>query len=377
VQAEFAADYLRCPRCRRERTLTLTASESDEREVREGVLACSACGAEFAVRRGVAQLMVDPPEHVVREAEGLARFAEWMRAQGWDRTAVRALPDRDEGYWYVQGRSMHQLLNSVGFLPGQTLLDVGSNTCWATNQFARIGLRAIALDISTADLQGLYTSDYFLEDGTSYFERVLGSMHDMPLASGSLDYVYCCEVLHHNDPDGLRRTFEEAFRVLKPGGWLLVVNETLKTLRDRQGVNVEAVEQFEGYEHAYWASRYRWEAVRAGFLTKTIEPHYHPFFGDRHLELRQGTPPLRALAAGVAFGLRFSSLARHLYLLWLRHISGGVMFGMVGIKPPGRTSTASYRLPARILSSIAEGLARKRATRRSPAAARRREPGRP
>ena len=59
-------------------------------------------------------------------------------------------------------------------------------------------------------MQGLYTADYFIEDGTSYFERVLGSMNDMPIASNSLDYVYCCEVLHHNDSDGLRRTFEEA-----------------------------------------------------------------------------------------------------------------------------------------------------------------------
>ena len=44
--------------------------------------------------------MVDPPDHVLREAEGLTRFAEWMKAQGWDREAVKRLPDRDEGYWW-------------------------------------------------------------------------------------------------------------------------------------------------------------------------------------------------------------------------------------------------------------------------------------
>jgi SAM-dependent methyltransferase len=79
-------------------------------------------------------------------------------------------------------------------------------------------LRVVALDISLWEMQGLYTSDYFIDGGTSYFERVLGSMNDMPLASESLDYVFACEVLHHNDAEGLRRTFEEAFRVLKPGG---------------------------------------------------------------------------------------------------------------------------------------------------------------
>jgi len=83
--------------------------------------------------------------------------------------------------------------------------------------------------------------------------------------------VYCCQVLHHNDLAGLRRTFAEIFRVLRPGGRLLVVNETLKTLRDRHGVHDEGVEQYEGYEHAHWALRYRWEAARAGFLTEVTE----------------------------------------------------------------------------------------------------------
>ena len=86
-----------------------------------------------------------------------------------------------------------------------------------SNFFAVRGLNVVALDIATSELQGLYTADYFIDDGSSYFERVLGSMDDMPIASGSLDYVYCCEVLHHNDNETLRRTFEEASACCKPG----------------------------------------------------------------------------------------------------------------------------------------------------------------
>jgi hypothetical protein len=166
-----------------------------------------------------------------------------------------------------------------------------------------------------------------------FFERVLGSMDAIPLASSSVDYVYCCEVLHHNDADGLRRTFAEIFRVLRPGGRLLMVNETLKTLRDPSGVNVEGVEQFQGYEHAHWAVRYRWEALRAGFLAEVTEPHYRSFFGDAELLTDPATPRLKALVERLGFSLRSLGAARRIYLGWLNNVSGGVSMNIVATKP--------------------------------------------
>jgi SAM-dependent methyltransferase/uncharacterized protein YbaR (Trm112 family) len=336
----FAPEFLRCPNCRRERTLALHAGETDAREVRDGVLRCSACGAEFAVHGGVGQLMTDPPEHVAREAAGLGRFAEYMKADGWDRDTIRRLPAIDDGYWYVQGTSIKQLWDTIGFRPGQWLLDIGSNTCWASNWFAVRGLQVIALDISLWEMQGLYTADYFIDDGLSYFERVLGSMNDMPIASGSLDYVYACEVLHHNDSAGLRRTFEEAYRILKPGGKLLVVNETLKTLQDPVGVHPEAVAQFEGYEHAHWAAQYRWEAGRAGFSTRLLEPSYHWFF--RHPPGPR-KPPVRDWSGRLQHELQSHPLGRRAALAWVNHVRGGASFGMIATKSsrPGMVGTAA------------------------------------
>ena len=122
------------------------------------------------MHRGVPELLYEPPQHILTEAAGLERFAEQMRAgrAGTARRVLR-LPDLEHGYWYVQARSIHQLLTTVPFLAGQSILDVGSNTCWAANHFAERGLRAIALDIATVELQGLYTADWFIDDG----QRVL------------------------------------------------------------------------------------------------------------------------------------------------------------------------------------------------------------
>ncbi len=333
MKAEFAG-RLRCPACRRDSTLELTCDEADEHEVREGLLRCRACASEFAVQRGVAELLHEPPAHIAAEAAGLERFAAQMRAEGWNREMVRRLPDVEHGYWYVQARSMHQLLTTIPFQPGESILDVGSNTCWAANHFAEHGLNAIALDIATAELQGLYTAEYFIDDGHVFFERILGSMDAIPLASSSLDYVYCCEVLHHNDAASLRRTFAEVFRVLRPGGRLLMVNETLKTLRDPNGVHVEAVAQFEGYEHAHWALRYRWEATRAGFFTDVTEPHYRPFFGDPTPSLMgEQSPLIGPLVHGLARALHANSLVRRAYLSWLNQVRGTVSMNMIATKP--------------------------------------------
>jgi SAM-dependent methyltransferase/uncharacterized protein YbaR (Trm112 family) len=332
VKESFPGAYLRCPACRAERTLALEARESNPTEVREGTLTCRDCGRSFPLHRGVAELMIDAPEHVRREAAGLERFAEHMRNSDWDRERILALPDIQDGYWFVQLHSFEQVCSIVRPAPGQSLLDVGSNTCWATNRFAQAGLHAIALDISTAEMQGLYTADWFLEEG-AYFERILGTMNDMPIASSSLDYVFCCEVLHHNDPEGLRRTFGEAYRVLRPGGRLLVVNETLRTLKDPSGVHVDAVQEFDGYEHAHWALQYWLGARRAGFRTQLLEPVYHWFFDRPRTYFPPGTPRWEILRGHIHNARRRSRLGRSAQLAWLNLVEGGVSFSMIATKP--------------------------------------------
>ena len=66
-----ALELIRCPACRAERTLNLTVESENEREVREGSVTCSACGESRPIREGIVDLMVDPPDFVRREAEGL------------------------------------------------------------------------------------------------------------------------------------------------------------------------------------------------------------------------------------------------------------------------------------------------------------------
>ena len=256
---------LRCPRCRAERGLALTAHDLDACEVRGGELRCERCDSAFAVAGGIADLLENPPDFVAREIAGLERFAEYMRADGWDRERILALPNVDLGYWHAQYRALQHVLATAEFKPGQRILDVGSNTCWASNILAREGLDVVALDIAVAELQGLRTADYFIETGEVYFERLRSVMFDPAIASESMDHVFCCEVLHHNDRTNLRRTLRELYRVLRPGGRLFVVNEPLRFLLRPKLDHGSEVAEFEGNEHVYFLHDYVLAARAAGF----------------------------------------------------------------------------------------------------------------
>jgi SAM-dependent methyltransferase len=262
---EALTEILRCPVCHREGTMTLAAARSDANEVREGELRCGACDARFAVKGGIADLLVDPPDFVVRERAGLERFAAVMRADGWGDERIRALPDVDLPYWHGQRRALDGLMARASFAPGERLLDVGSNTCWASRAFAALGLDVIALDIADCELQGLRTADLFIGAGEVYFERVLSTMFAPALASACVDHVFCCEVLHHNDRAHLRRTFRELHRVLRPGGRLHLISEPLRfPLRPKLDHGRE-VADFEGNEHVHFLHTYVLAARSAGF----------------------------------------------------------------------------------------------------------------
>jgi SAM-dependent methyltransferase len=52
----------------------------------------------------------------------------------------------------------------------------------------------------------------------------------IPLKDNSVDYIYCSHMLEHLSLEDARKLIREAFRVLKPGGWMRIVVPDLKLL---------------------------------------------------------------------------------------------------------------------------------------------------
>jgi SAM-dependent methyltransferase len=326
---------LRCPRCLAEASFAMVEAVADEREVRDALLSCSRCGLTREVREGIVDLLYEPPEVIVREAVGLERFAETMRNDGWDGERIRELPDVELGYWQGQASGMRRLLATTRLEEGQWLLDVGSNTCWASNVFACRGLNVIALDIATVHLQGLSTAEEFMGRGGVYFERVLSSMCDPPLADETMDWVFCCQVLHHNDGEHLRRTLREMHRVLRAGGSLLVMNEPLRfPLRPKLGHGRE-VADYDGNEHVYFMHEYVRAARAAGFEVEIVglAAARHGLDDATQAPPRGRLAPLKASLRRRRRGRSLVSAYRTARFWWAHAIRGDANLALVCRKP--------------------------------------------
>lgn len=324
---------LRCPRCAAERSFDCSVRAETSDEVREAALTCRACHEQRPVTGGIADLMLDAPDFVLRERAGLDRFADLMRSDGWDRERVLRLPHEPSGYWRHQRILLDQVLRTVPLQPGDWILDVGSNTCWASAAFAQRGLRPIALDINANEMQGLATADWWLEDRGVYMERVLGQMFDLPLASDALDWVWCCQVLHHNHRRNLWRTMREMYRVLKPGGSLIVANETLRNLREPGLDPGKAVAEYDGHEHAFLRCSYVKAARDAGFEVEVCGPWYHTICNPSTIGLSQRMTAMQGFQAAAAHAVRRSARARSAYLAWRSYVAGGTALHMLATKP--------------------------------------------
>jgi SAM-dependent methyltransferase len=211
----------------------------------------------------------------------------------------------------------------------------GANTCWATATFARIGLRAVALDISMAEMQGLRTADWWFEDQETYFERVLAEMSALPFADDSFDWVFCCEVLHHNDRRSMSEALREIHRVLRPGGSLLVMNEPLRWPTELKRDHGAEVAQFDGNEHVYFCLEYLWKARRAGFRRiRVTEPAFDPFYSSHPIYLTLDASVLGSFKLATINVARQRAFVRRLHMWWRYLMGPRVSLQMICTKDP-------------------------------------------
>jgi ubiquinone/menaquinone biosynthesis C-methylase UbiE/uncharacterized protein YbaR (Trm112 family) len=254
---------LRCPTC--------GASVRGER-----VLACTSCGAEYALEDGIPRMLDERTPGIAakrREADGWAAMA---RDQGWyepddEVDAVLPYVNRDLGWddvtWAATEHSFSLLLALLQ--PGMRVLEVGAAKCWGAQHVIRHGCEYVGTDILVDPNIGLGRGAFY-EERVGPFPRVQADGESLPFASGSFDIAYCVATLHH--ALDLGAMVRELARVTRRGGHVLALNEGTRAV-GRSGDSPHQVEEraYGINEHVHTLYAYLWAFARAGILVRRVE----------------------------------------------------------------------------------------------------------
>lgn len=104
--------------------------------------------------------------------------------------------------------------HALGDVAGQRVLDFGCGSGSNSVLIARRGAKVCGIDISESLVR--MGRDRLRDNGVEDRAQLLvGSAHDLPFETGSIDVVFGIAILHHLDLELVSR---EVHRVLKPGG---------------------------------------------------------------------------------------------------------------------------------------------------------------
>ncbi len=152
-----------------------------------------------------------------------------------DRAALRHLlrkrKDRSRVYFdelagrfgkdYVPGRSWKALAEAlIKVLNYQVVADLGAGEGTLAQLLAQRAEKVIAVDLSPKMVE--FGQQLARTNGLANLEYRLGDIEEPPIANATLDLAILSQALHHAEHP--QRAIDSAFRILKPGGRLIVLD---------------------------------------------------------------------------------------------------------------------------------------------------------
>lgn len=187
---------------------------SDERSGRNNIYTCTADSDLM----GVARLAV---EEIAEIAADDAALRHLLRKR---KDTTRAYFDELAGRFgkdYVPGRSWKALAEAlIKVLNYKVVADLGAGEGTLAQLLAQRADKVIAVDLSPKMVE--YGQALALQNGLANLEYRIGDIENPPIDDSSLDLAILSQALHH--AENPQRALDAAFRVLKPGGRLIVLD---------------------------------------------------------------------------------------------------------------------------------------------------------
>jgi ubiquinone/menaquinone biosynthesis C-methylase UbiE/uncharacterized protein YbaR (Trm112 family) len=213
-----------CPGCHG--PLDLCPGQELEGEIWQGKLQCKQCQTTYPLAKGMPYLFIDDEKWVpkAREAAGWVTHLKNLNLYEPEQEDVDFLiPDYQDEIWIRIKKSFNEALDLLKLKKGETILDLGAGKGWAAKQFALMGCRTVALDITDDERAGLGRGKALMDEAGIFFERIIGDGENLPFHSGVFDVVFCCGSIHHSSD--LPLLLANVGRILKPGGRFCAINE--------------------------------------------------------------------------------------------------------------------------------------------------------
>lgn len=242
-------NHIKCLNCGAGSFNAANAS-ADAKEIRSADIICASCNEKYEVKDGIISMLLHDETIKKEQAGWVSALDKSKNPEEWTDSFILRLPNVEDpslqikpenlAAWIKQADNFYGVLKNISDFKDKLVLDIGAGRCWSTAEFARRGAKCVAYDILPDKYLGLASSDIFFQHENIYFERVIGSMTNIPFADNTFDIVFSNCSLHHTTD--LELTFREISRVLKPGGIIAVSNEPVKGLFRNKEASQDEIE---------------------------------------------------------------------------------------------------------------------------------------
>ncbi|MES2657889.1 MAG: metalloregulator ArsR/SmtB family transcription factor [Verrucomicrobiota bacterium] len=187
---------------------------SDERSGKNNIYTCTADPDLMEVARLAAAEVAEVADDESALRHLLRKRKDTSRAY-FDELAGRFGKD------YVPGRSWKALAEAlIKILNYKVVADLGAGEGTLAQLLAQRAEKVIAVDLSPKMVE--FGQDLATRNGLTNLEYRIGDIEEPPIEDGSLDLALLSQALHHAEHP--QRAIDSAFRILKPGGRLIVLD---------------------------------------------------------------------------------------------------------------------------------------------------------